>query len=312
MHASLKEVKQTVSVPAAYLTVIIIWSTTPLAIQWSGIGVGYEFGVAARMVIGLLALLLIIRLRGLPLPWNTHARNVYLVSGVSIFIAMSFVYWSAQYIPSGWISVIFGLSPIITSAFATFILRENTLTAGRVIGMLLGLFGLAVVFAEGLSLADAAWMGVAGVTIGTVSHSLGAVLLQKLKTDIPAISITAGSLIVATPCFIMNFVLMQSWPENISTVTLLSIVYLAILGSAIGFPLYFYLLKNLNAERVALIALITPVTALLAGAFFNNEVISTRVWLGTVLIVAGLAIYEYGKHLPFASKWQKRWNQRPL
>ena len=300
------------SVPAAYLTVIIIWSTTPLAIQWSGIGVGYEFGVAARMLIGLLALLLIIRLKGIPLPWNIHARNVYLVSGISMFIAMSFVYWSAQYIPSGWISVIFGLSPIFTSAFATIILSENNLTAGRVIGMLLGLLGLAVVFAEGISLTDAAWMGVAGVTIGTVSHSLGAVLLQKLKTDLPAISITAGSLIVATPFFIMNFMLMQSWPEHINTVTILSIVYLAVLGSAIGFPLYFYLLKNLNAERVALVALITPVTALLVGSIFNDEVISTRVWLGTALIIAGLAIYEYGKHLPFARKWQKRWNQRPL
>lgn len=300
------------SVPAAYLTVIIIWSTTPLAIQWSGIGVGYEFGVAARMVIGLLALLLIVRLRGLPLPWNSHARKVYLVSGLSIFLAMSLVYWSAQYIPSGWISVIFGLSPIITSAFATLILRENRLTTGRIIGMLLGLLGLVVVFAEGFSLADAAWMGVAGISIGTVSQSLGAVLLQKLKTDIPAISITAGSLIVATPLFIMNFILMQSWPENISTVTMLSIGYLAIMGSAIGFPLYFYLLKSLNAERVALIALITPVTALLVGANFNDEVISSRVWLGTALIVSGLAIYEYGKHLPFARKWQVRWNQRPL
>jgi drug/metabolite transporter (DMT)-like permease len=301
-----------VTVPAAYLTVIIIWSTTPLAIQWSGIGVGYEFGVAARMVIGLLALLLLIRLRGLPLPWNIHARKVYLVSGLSIFVAMSLVYWSAQYIPSGWISVVFGLSPIITSAFATLILRENRLTTGRIIGMLLGLLGLVVVFAEGFSLADAAWAGVAGISIGTVSHSLGAVLLQKLKTDIPAISITAGSLIVATPLFVMNFLLMESWPGNISTATLLSIVYLAIMGSAIGFPLYFYLLKSLNAERVALIALITPVTALLVGAYFNDEVISSRVWLGTALIVSGLAIYEYGKHLPFARKWQTRWNQRPL
>jgi len=301
-----------VSVPAAYLAVIIIWSTTPLAIQWSGAGVGYEFGVAARMVIGLLALLLIVRMMGLALPWDVHARRVYLVSGLSIFIAMSLVYWSAQYIPSGWISVIFGLSPIITSSLATLILNENNLSGGRITGMLLGLLGLVIVFAEGLSLAGAAWMGVAGITAGTMSQSLGAVLLQKLKTDIPAISITAGSLIVATPLFILNFALMQSWPQDISTRTLLSIVYLAILGSAVGFPLYFYLLKKLNAERVAVIALITPVTALLVGALLNDEVISNRVWLGTSLIIAGLAVYEYGKHLPFTRKWQKRWNQRPL
>ncbi len=306
------EVEHIVSVSAAYLTVIIIWSTTPLAIQWSGVGVGYEFGVAARMAIGLLALLLIVRLNGLALPWHRHARRVYLVSGLSIFTAMSLVYWSAQHIPSGWISVIFGLSPIITSGFATILLGENNLTAGRILGMLLGLSGLVIVFAEGLSLAEAAWMGVAGVTLGTIVHSLGAVLLQKLKTELPAISITAGSLVVATPLFILNFTLTQSWPQTISTPTLLSILYLALLGSAVGFPLYFFLLKKLKAERVALIALITPVTALLVGAWLNNEVISAKVWLGTSLIIAGLAVYEYGKHLPFSRKWQKRWNQRPL
>jgi drug/metabolite transporter (DMT)-like permease len=303
---------QSVSVPAAYLTVILIWSTTPLAIQWSGTDVGYEFGVAARMIIGLLALLFIVQLKGLPLPWNRHARHVYLVGGISMFIAMSFIYWSAQLIPSGWISVIFGLSPIITSVFATAILHENNVSAGRTIGMLLGLAGLMVVFAEGFTLAEAAWLGVAGVTIGATMQSLGAVLLQKLKTNLPAISITAGSLVVATPLFVLNFALTQNWPDHISTTTLLSIVYLAIMGSAVGFPLYFYLLKNLKAERVALIALITPVTALLVGALLNDEVITDRVWLGTGMILGGLAIYEYGKHLPFAKQWQKRWNQRPL
>jgi drug/metabolite transporter (DMT)-like permease len=300
------------SVPAAYLTVILIWSTTPLAIQWSSIGVGYEFGVAARMFVGLLALLLIIRLRGIPLPWNRHARTVYLVSGVSLFLAMSLVYWSAQFIPSGWISVIFGLSPLITSALASVILRENNVTAGRVIGMLLGLAGLAVVFVEGLTLTAAAWMGVVGMAVGTLIHSLGAVLLQKLKTDVPALAITTGSLIVATPAFALNFVLMRNWPENMGTTTMLSILYLALLGSTLGFPLYFYLLKKLNAERVALIALITPVSALLVGAVLNNETVNARVWLGTALILSGLAIYEYGKHLPLTKKWQKRWNQRPL
>jgi drug/metabolite transporter (DMT)-like permease len=292
--------------------VIVIWSTTPLAIQWSSIGVGYEFGIAMRMLAGLFALLLLVRLRGLPLPWNGHARQVYLVSGLSIFIAMSTVYWSAQYIPSGWISVIFGLAPIITSIFATLILRENNLTAARLTGMLLGLLGLAIVFAEGISLAGMAALGVVGVTVSTITHSLGAVLLQKLKTTIPAISITTGSLVVATPLFMLNFVLNQSWPDAISLKTALSISYLALLGTAVGFPLYFYLLKRLNAERVALIALITPVTALLVGALFNNEAIGLRVWAGTVLIIAGLAIYEYGRHLPLARRWQKRWNQRPL
>jgi CRISPR/Cas system CMR subunit Cmr4 (Cas7 group RAMP superfamily) len=48
-----------VSVPAACIGVILIWSTTPLAIQWSGDEVGFLFGITSRMVLGMLAGLLL-------------------------------------------------------------------------------------------------------------------------------------------------------------------------------------------------------------------------------------------------------------
>ena len=102
------------------------------------------------------------------------------------------------------------------------------------------------------------------------------------------------------------------WPETIPIKSALSIVYLGLIGSAIGFPLYFYLLKKLAPERVAIVTLITPITALLLGAIFNDEVITSKVWLGTALILTGLAIYEYGKYLPHVKKWKIRWLQRPL
>ena len=304
------------SIPAAYLTVILIWSTTPLGIHWSGVGVGYEFGVAARMLIGLIALLTIIRLRRLSLPWDTHARYVYLASGLPLFIAMSFVYWSAQFVPSGWISVIFGLSPLFTSVFAFFVLKEQAFTAARLLGMLLGLAGLAVVFAESINLSGMALMGVIGVTLSAMSQSLGAVFIKRLKPHMHPISITTGGLIFAVPLFALNCFIGSGLPDDIPVSTLAAIIYMAVIATTLGFPLYFYLLKNINAERVALIALITPVTALLLGASLNGEIITPKVWLGTALILAGLGIYEYGKYLPFKTewkrKWQMRWNQRPL
>lgn len=300
------------SVPIAYITVILIWSTTPLGIQWSTDGIGYEFGVALRMIIGLFALMIIARIQKLATPFDQAAWRVYLVSGLSLFITMCFVYWAAQYIPSGWIAVIFGLSPVLTSLFATLILGESSFTLGRFIGMLMGLCGLAVVFVEGLSISTMALSAVAAVTLGTVAQSLGAVLIRKLKPTIPAISITIGSLIVAIPLFIANGFYGSGWPQSWPTQSVAAIIYLALVGTALGFPLYYYLLKNINAERVALITLITPVTALLLGATINDEIIGSNVWLGTALILLGLAIYEYGKYLPFKKKWQIRWKQRPL
>jgi len=299
-----------VPITAAYLTVIIIWSTTPLAIQWSSAGVGYEFGVALRMVIGLSILLLIVRLWRLPMPMDRHNFKVYLAGGIPLFLAMSSVYWSAQYIPSGWISVIFGLTPLFTSLFAALLLHEKTFTAGRSIGMLLGLGGLIIVFSESLSFEQKAWWGVAGVCFASIVHSMSSVMLKKLNPTIPSVSVTTGSLMIATPLFVLNS-LIHGLPQSIPSQSLSAIVYLAIMGSAIGFPLYFYCLKKLHAERVALITFITPVTALLLGSWLNNELINQQIWLGTALILAGLGIYEYGKYLPWKKGWI-RWKQTPL
>ncbi len=300
------------SVPISYLTVILIWSTTPLAIQWSGHDVGFQFGVAARMTIGLVALLTLLHFMKIELPWHKKARRVYLVSGSTLYIAMSFVYWGAQYIPSGWISVVFGLSPIFTSVLASLILKDSRLSGMRLSGMAIGLLGLIVVFIEGLSTSTATLLGIVAIVISAASQSIGSVLIKQQQPDFHPIAITAGSIAIALPLFILNCIVIGDWPETIPIKSALSILYLGFIGSAIGFPLYFYLLKNLAPERVAIVTLITPITALLLGAFLNDEVISSKVWLGTALILSGLAIYEYGKYLPHVKKWKIRWLQKPL
>ena len=65
-------------------------------------------------------------------------------------------------------------------------------------------------------------------------------------------------------------------------------------GDDLGFALYFFVLKRIDVTRVALIALITPVTALLLGHFLNDEPVNAQTWVGAGLIILGLAFFEYG------------------
>ena len=67
------------SVPAAYIIVILVWSTTPLGIKWSGVGIGYEYGVALRMLIGMFALMVIARIWKLP-GTKLHDAFIWLVA----------------------------------------------------------------------------------------------------------------------------------------------------------------------------------------------------------------------------------------
>ncbi len=296
----------------AYLGVIVIWSTTPLGIHLSGIEVHHSLGLALRMCIGLLPLLLLIFLQKLPFPWHARARHVYYAGGLSLFAAMALVYWAAQYIPSGWIAVIFGLSPLFTSLWSAIILKHRAFSASRLLGMILGTSGLGIIFLDSLELDGPAWLGITGVILSALSQSLGAVVITGLKTRIPAISITAGSLVIAIPCFIVSTLAQAGIPQHLPGAALWPILYLAILGTATGFPLYYYLLKHLSAERIALITLITPVAALLIGHLLNDEIISAHVWTGTACILLGLMLYDFGQYLPSGKKWLPRWFQKPL
>jgi drug/metabolite transporter (DMT)-like permease len=85
------------SLLTAYLTVILIWSTTPLAIKWSTQGTGFAFAIMTLWRVGM--------------PMHRRARMSYLVGGLGVFGAMTLTYWGSQYIHSGLISVLFGLSP---------------------------------------------------------------------------------------------------------------------------------------------------------------------------------------------------------
>lgn len=282
------------SVPAAFIGVILIWSTTPLAIQWSSEGGGFLFGVTARMVLGLIFCLLAIRITGVEMPWHARARGTYLAAGVAIYGAMSLVYWGAQYVPSGWIAVLFGLSPLLTSLFSALWLSGQSLSRWELLGLLLGVLGLVVIFSTRAEIGPHVGIGVAAVLMSTLLHSASTVWVKRLSTNLSALAVTGGGLSVAVPVFVLTwFVFDGVWPQELPERTRFAITYLALFGSVLGFFWYYYLLGRVAAVKVNLITLVTPVTALLLGHWLNGEIIPPTVWVGASLIVSGLVIHQW-------------------
>jgi drug/metabolite transporter (DMT)-like permease len=274
---------------------MLIWSTTPVAIKWSVDGPGFLFGVTARMVIGMLLILLIAYLKKISLPWHRQAVLTYLAAGMGIYGAMLAVYWGAQYIPSGFISVIFGLTPIMTGLLAWFVLQERELTPIRFIGMLTGLVGLFVIFNRSITIGDIVALGIIAVCLAVFVHAMSSVLVKRLHVNLSALAVTTGGMLMATPAYLVTWWLLDGEiPESIPSHALWSIVYLGVIATSIGFSLYFYILKYMRASQVAMLTLATPVLALWIGQFFNGEVLSWTAWLGTSLILAGMAIYQWG------------------
>lgn len=285
------------SVPSAYVTVVLIWATTPLAIKWSSVGIGYSGAALGRMIIGAAVACLLLAILRIPLPWHKQARRGYAAAGLGVFGAMATVYWSSQYVPSGLISVMFGVSPILSGALAYWLLNERALTPLRFFALLLAVAGLAMVFGgEAFDFGKLdmdAVKGLTGLTVATFLFSLSAVLVKRYDSGADPLAHTTGTLLYCLPGYGLLWYFMDGqFPTEIGSQALWATLYLGVFGSVLGFVAYYFVLQRLTAATVALIPLLTPVLALMLGHALEGEALSEMALKGTGLILSSLAVYQ--------------------
>jgi len=182
------------SIPAAYLGVILIWSTTPLAIQWSGVGADFMFPLLVRMVIGLVVCTVLVHTLRIPMPRSRAALNAYVAAGSGIFGAMLLVYWGARYVPSGLIAVLFGLIPLFTGLIGIVINDAERLTPAKLAGTVLGLAGLIVIFGAGAKISAQALPGIAAILGAVAIQAASLVWVKRTGVALPVLALTTGAL----------------------------------------------------------------------------------------------------------------------
>ncbi len=282
-----------------YISVILLWATTPLSIKWSGQGPGFLFGVTARMAIGTVCILLVLALMRQRLVWHRKALLTYLAIALQIYGAMLAVYWAAQFIPSGWISVIFGLTPLMTALLAAIFLGERSLTLGKLLAYGLGIGGLGVMFGSALQLGHDAVLGIGGVLVSAFLQSISAVWVKRIAAKLPALSQVTGGLLLALPAYLLTWWIVDGhWPVLLTPTSLAAIIYLGVIATSLGFVLYYYLLTHLPATRVALITLVSPLLALMLGHVMNHEPLTLKVVTGTLLILSALIVHTFFERIP--------------
>lgn len=278
----------------AYLAIMLLWSTTPLAIQWSGQGPGYLFGLLARMSIGLLCTVALQILFRVPLPIHKKALTTYVYGGLGIYGAMFCVYWSATQIPSSWISILFGLAPMITSLMSYYLLDEKSFTAQKSIAMVLGLTGLGVMFLSSMDVSAMAMLGVLMVVVSATIHSGSAVMIKRVNAQLPALASVTGSLLIAVSALFLSWLILDGqWHELTHDKSYYAILYLGIIATGGGFSLYYFVLKHVSATRLAMLALVSPVIAIWLGISLNGEILETRTIVGTGLVLFSLFLHEF-------------------
>lgn len=274
----------------AWFGVVAIWSTTPLTIKWTAEGLGPIEGIAGRTLIGSAIFLL-----AFLTPWLKfdHRPETWRAAGIAAgfsYLSMLLLYAGAPSVPSGLMSVVYGATPLTTALLAAFVWRSERLTAVKTVGVLLGVGGIAVIFGDGASLGPGATLGLVLLATSMVLNCLNMLVLKRVARDLPVMSFTAASVWLNAPALVLTWWLVDGeLPAQASTRDLLAVTWLGVMGTVIGFLCFYYALKHMQASKVALIMVVTPVTALLIGHLANGERLPPTIWIGSLLVLAGIA-----------------------
>lgn len=291
---------------AAYLIVIAVWATTPLGIKWSGEALPAFAAAGSRMAIAAALGLLWLAARRQGLPLHRRALSSYAAALPGIFGAMGCSYMAARDLPSGLISVVFGLAPLISGLMMQWLPGGTRLNRWHWLACLLGLAGLALVFGGSFALLfqDGAALvgdearrgrGLLWILSAVTLFAASGIVVQRVGAGLAPMQQTVGGLLFSLPLYALAMLLSgQGFDYSGDQRGLGAIVYLAVFGSLLGFYCYFQVLARLPAATVALVTLITPVLALMLGAALNDELLGGRVLAGAAVIVAALGLYLLG------------------
>ncbi len=284
------------SVLIAYLLVVIIWSTTPLTLVWSSETIHPSMAALLRMTIGAIigaVLIIVFRIR---FPWHRVARRLYAFSAIGVFGGMSFAYAASKYLPSGIMSLFFGLAPFISGFMGTRLLSEPGFSRIQKIALVVAIAGFAVIMLDNNKQLNLEWQGVVLILLAVFFFCLSAVLVKGVALTINPIATTVGALFYSIPAFALVWYLMDGSLDYVSwsAKSVGSTIYLGIFGSLVGFIAYYFVLQKLLASTVSLITLMTPVLSIVIGAYLNQEAITDNLVYGAAVIILALTGFLFG------------------
>ncbi|MFL6258267.1 MAG: DMT family transporter [Thermoanaerobaculia bacterium] len=273
---------------------ILIWGTTWAVIRVGLRGLPPFTGVALRFAIASAALLALAPVLGVKLGRVPNERRIWWVNAFLTFcIPYGIVYWSEQWLPSGLTSVIFATMPLQTALVAHFLLPSERLTAWSLTGILVGFAGIAVIFSGDLQALGGARVAkvAALMLIAPLCAGASGVAVKRWGSGVHPLSTAAVPMaITAVLMGAFSRLVEAGRPVTFDTPTVLSLLYLALIGSAVPFTLYFWLLRNESATGMSMINYATPVVAVAVGALFLSEPVTPRIIAGTALVLLGVGM----------------------
>ncbi len=204
-------------------------------------------------------------------------------------IPFTLIAWGERHIDSGVAAIANASMPIFVALIALRYLPQERSTGARLLGVFVGLLGVAVL--AGVD-PRGGWWAVAGtlaVILASISYAASSLWVQDLVSRTTPLALvtatmTGGALALLLPGLAELPAEPPGWKE------VGSVLALAVLGTAIGQFIYYRLVETDGSARASLVTYLLPVTALFYGVTLLEEPLTVPELVGLVLILGGVAL----------------------
>src|SRR5215470_7288067 len=231
--------------------------------------------------------------------WRLAWRDALLLTAIGIFnnaLYLGFNYSGMHTVSAGLTALIASTNPVLTSLLAACFLGER-MTVRKIIGLLLGVAGVAFIV-EGRVVTGAASMhGIGLVVAGLVSLVGGTILFKRFapSTNLAVgngVQILAGGLALAPFAFTS-----ESINEIIPTWRLFAaFAYLTLCGSVVGYLIWFHLLTRFGATAASAYHFLMPPLGMLFGWILLGEHVEARDLVGVLPVAVGIYLVTRPGH----------------
>jgi putative membrane protein PagO len=275
-----------------YALLCLIWGSTWLAIKVGLVGVSPFLAAGLRFLLStfLVGLVLLGRRKRVLL---TRDHKICVLSlGLLVFwLDYAAVYWAETRISSGLTAILFSTMPLMTSLLSAYWMRSETLSGRKVVGILVGVFGTALLFWPHERLGLEQVLGMLAVLGASLCAAINLVMMKKHGRDGDPFVLNFFGMGLGAACLLTMSAAIESWSAvGWSRVNVLALLYLSVIGSVVAFSVYYHLIKSMDATIVSLSTLVFPIVALALGRVFLHETVRPMAVGGIATILAGVAV----------------------
>ena len=286
----------------AFFAIYVVWGSTYLAIRYAVETIPPLIVAGVRHSIAGIALLAWAWMRGYRPTRREWKASVVL--GIFYFvIGHGSLHWAETVVPSGLAALLIASEPIWIAVMAAVVSHGERLTGKTVIGLLLGITGVALLMGdEAASGNRAVLIGSIAILLGTLSWSVGVMYSRTSSLPRNALARAGMPEIVGAGILLIIAGLTGEFSGfHLAAVSLrsgLSLLYLITFGSIITFTAYTWLLDHVSPTLVSTHTYANPVIAVLLGWLWAGEVISLRVLEAGVLTLLAVFLISRGTREP--------------